>query len=137
MESSLFFVEFTIDENLTRVGDKSRCTPIPTKPYQSVQRLLSPTLVSAFAGDYAARETSLSSQAHLRHDSDDKSFTSYSSLKARFEFLFFDDQSIWIDSERWIHLTLTLWVSTYGIRLPQLKARIAHPLKARRHLRMY
>ena len=30
----------------TRVGDKSRCTPIPAKPYQSVQRLLSPTLGS-------------------------------------------------------------------------------------------
>ena len=27
-----------------RVGDKSRWTPIPAKPYQSVQRLLSPTL---------------------------------------------------------------------------------------------
>ena len=28
----------------SRVGDKSRCTPIAAKPYQSVQRLLSPTL---------------------------------------------------------------------------------------------
>ena len=30
---------------LSRDGDKSRCTPIPAKPYESVQRLLSPSLV--------------------------------------------------------------------------------------------
>ena len=84
---------------------------------------------SAFAEDYAAKETSFSSQAHLRHDSDDMFFTS--SPKGRFGYLSFDGQSIWIDSERWIRLTLTLWESTHVNRLPQLKTRIAHPLKAR------
>ena len=40
---------FRISQNpakRTRVGDKSRWTPVPAKPYQSVQRLLSPTLGS-------------------------------------------------------------------------------------------
>ncbi len=33
-----------LDKRRSRVGDKSRCTPILAKPYQGVQRLLSPTL---------------------------------------------------------------------------------------------